>query len=62
VYAVMMQRVRILMSALNWAGRLRLTASSGAAHAAATRVGALSAAGGAPRQHQSTQRVPEHSQ
>jgi len=35
----------------NWSLRRRLTAASGAAHAAAARVGALSAAGGAPRQH-----------
>jgi len=34
----------------NWSLRRRLTAASGAAHGAADRVGALSAAGGAPRQ------------
>jgi len=41
----------------HWSLRHRLTASSGAALKAATRVGALSGAGGAPRQHSLTQRV-----
>jgi len=46
----------------NWFLRRRLTAASGAAHAAAARVGALSAACGTRRQHKSTQRVPDHGQ